>query len=746
MSMYFRRANSLAPKLHKIAQKKRRRPYDTVTNIIPNTDNELVDKKPTENDGNTSPTRVKEEPPDGSDGSDVKPVINEIKIKTEPATTNNRRAKPSNRPKLSDILQKLIDRVPSISTANSTNATNAANHLVANNARIDFNNHQHMSPRKRILRELEQVSLDEFESTKKKPRCKTANNHSAAIEEPVTNSSATTNSHSSICNGNGKETTIPTTQAVPRPVSSYSITSLLGHNNNNNSIKNDSGANNNKGSPVQFHQTPQKSSASSAFSTRKKSPSYNPNNSIKTPSRNATPSSLQNNFNRSPSTSSPINYGRNNHSPDLSPSPEQTYARYRPYNVQYPPPPSSGGFHPYMSVSSRGSLSPPYSTDSALFLSNLSTRSPSQPYATSGTSSSAQESSSPLPYARYSPSGYAQISPQQQQQHFSSNKTSMYSAASSTNSNSTNKSKVATSTSIKKKTELGHEAIIGGGGRTVPAKNPAHRQQYGSPVSTVNSETKTNELFYKPMSSNESNSKKDSNADRSGGSGAMKSLVSVAGPASSPEVVANQHYDKDYQQLNANSNNSSVLSRLDIESNALRSNHAQAAYQQNMMYMFPPPHHSAVGIAPPPPGSYIPPPPVYYHSLAVAGFYRDWMHYASAPPSRLSNPLLASYANMHQNPPMTANGPWGSVPNNNQPADNILSFRMKQDETNSGKCFFFVPHHCAVIPLSFKLFLSSFPTIFANTSSKLNFFFGFPILLLYQNVLANVPLNVWFRE
>lgn len=671
MSMYFRRCTdfSLSSTLYKIAQKKRRRPYDTVTNI-PNNDNELVDKKPkTEVKEEDSQTRVKEEPPDVSESDDksvINEIKNEIKIKIEKLTNNRRpNGKLLNRPKLGDVLQKLIDRLPSILLSSTVNSatTNVANHATANNAKIDFNNHQHMSPRKRILRELEQVSLDEFESTKKKPRTKTGNNHTASIEvslhsELVTNS-ATTNSHSSICNGNSKEA-IPTTQAVPRPVSSYSITSLLGHNNNNNSIKNDSGANNNKGSPVQFQQTPQK--AASAFSSRKKSPSYNPNNSIKTPSRNATPSSLQNNFNRSPSTSSPINYGRNNHSPDLSPSPEQTYARYRPYNVQYPP--SQSGFHPYMS--SRGSLSPPYPTESALFLSNLSTRSPSQQYAST---TSTQESSSPLPYSRYSPSGYSQISPQ----HYSSNKSSMYS--SSTNSNSTNKSKVATSTSIKKKTELSHDAqsIIGGSSRTVPTKNSGPRQQYGSPVSTVNTESKTNEIFYKPMSTNESSSKKD--ADRS-----MKSVVSSSRSESSPEV-SNQHYEKDYQPINA-TNNSSVLSRLDIESNALRSNHAQA-YQQNMMYMFPPPHH-AVGIAPP--GSYIPPPPVYYHSLAVAGFYRDWMHYNSAPPSRLSNPLIASYANMHQNPPMTTNGPWGSVPNNNQPADNILSFRMKQDETNSGKC------------------------------------------------------------
>lgn len=659
MSMYFHRPNdfSLSSKLYKIAQKKRRRPYDTVTNI-PNNDNELVDKKMEENEN--SQTRVKEEQPDPTE-SDDKSVINEIKIKIE-ISTNNRR--PNNkllrRPKLNDILQKLIDRVPGILSSSSTNSTttSVANHLIGN--KIDFNNHQHISPRKRILREfVQEGSHDEPDSIKKKPRTKTGNNHTTSVEvslhnEPISNS-ATTNSHSSICNGNSKDS-IPTTQAVSRPVSSYSITSLLGHNNNNNSIKNDSGANNNKGSPVQFHQTPQKSS--SAYNSRKKSPSYNPNSSIKTPSRNATPSSLQNNFNRSPSTSSPINYGRNNHSPDLSPSPEQTYTRYRPYNVQYTP---SSGFHPYLSVS------PPYSTESALFLSNLSTRSPSHPqYATT---TSTQESSSPLPYSRYSPSGYSQISPQ----HFSSNKSSMYST--STNSNSTNKSKVATSTSIKKKTELSHDAqsIIGGSSRTIPTnKNPGHRQQYGSPVSSANTETKANDIFYKPMPTNEQSSKKDS--DRSG----IKSIVSSAGSAPSPEV-SNQHYEKDYQQIN-NTNNSSVLSRLDIESNALRSNHAQA-YQQNMMYMFPPPHHSAVGIAPPP-GSYIPPPPVYYHSLAVAGFYRDWMHYA---PSRLSNPILASYANIHQNPPMTTNGPWGSVPNHNQPADNILSFRMKQDETNSGK-------------------------------------------------------------
>lgn len=687
--MYFHRSNcfSLSSKLHKIAQKKRRRPYDTVTNIIPNNDNELVDKKADESESNGQ-ARVKEEPRDASESDDKAVINNEIKVKTEKLANNSRRCnnKLLNRPKLSDVLQKLIDRVPGIllaAAAASTNSTttNVVNHLIANNTKSEFNNHQHMSPRKRFLRELEQGSIDEFESTKKKSRTKTGNNHTSSAEVSLPSDTlaatncASTNSHSSsICNGNSKES-IPTAaaaQAVPRPVSSYSITSLLGHNNNNNSIKNDSGANNNKGSPVQFHQTPQKSSSSSsAFSARKKSPSYNPNNSIKTPSRNATPSSLQNNFNRSPSTSSPINYGRNNHSPDLSPSPEQMYARYRPYNAQYPP--SSAGFLPYMPASSsRGSISPPYSTESALFLSNLSTRSPGgQQYVS--TTSSTQESSSPLPYARYSPSGYSQISPQQ---HFSSNKSSMYSTT-STNSNSTNKSKVAASTSNKKKTELSHDAqsIISGSSRTAPsAKNVGHRQQYGSPVSSsVNAETKANEMFYKPMSTSES-SKKDPE-QRSG-------MKSISGPASSPDTSSNQNYDKDYQSLN-NTNNSSVLPRLDVESNALRTNHAPQAYPQNMMYMFPPPHHSAVGIAPP--GSYIPPPPVYYHSLAVAGFYRDYMHYASAPPPcRLTNSLLASYANMHQNPPTTTNGPWGSVPNN-QPADNILSFRMKQDETNSGE-------------------------------------------------------------
>lgn len=683
--MYFRRTGDflLSSKLHKIAQKKRRRPYDTVTNIITNNDNELVDKKTDEHEHN-SQIRVKEEPPDvvANDSDDKSVIQKQIKIKTEPSTSNGRRAsnKILHRTKLSDVLQKLIDRVPGVLLSasnnsiitNTTTTTGAANHAIANNSRIDANNHQHMSPRKRILRELEQVSLDEFESTKKKPRTKhTGNNHTASNDVPLAgdvNSASTTNNHSSICNGNSKDT-IPTTQTASRPVSSYSITSLLGHNNNNNSIKNDSGANNNnnKGSPVQFHQTPQK--LSSAFSARKKSPSYNPNNSIKTPSRNATPSSLQNNFNRSPSTSSPISYGRNNHSPDLSPSPEQTYGRYRPYNVQYPPPPSSAGFHPYMSVSSRGSLSPPYSTESALYLSNLSTRSPNQQYVST---TSTQESSSPLPYSRYSPSGYSQVSPQ----HFSSNKSSsMYSA--STNSNSTNKSKVASSTSIKKKTELSQDAqsVIGGGGsssRTVPTtKNSAHRQQYGSPVSSLSAESKSNDVFYKPLSTNDS-SKKD--CDRGG----IKSILSTAGSSPDP---ANQHYEKDYQPQISTTNSSSVLSRLEIESNALRSN-AQA-YQQNMMYMFPPPHHSAVGIIPPT-GSYIPPPPVYYHSLAVAGFYRDYMHFAAAPPSRLSNPLLATYASMHQNPPIATNGPWGSVPNNNQPAD-ILSFRIKQEETNSGK-------------------------------------------------------------
>nr|XP_029716395.1 protein hairless [Aedes albopictus] len=139
------------------------------------------------------------------------------------------------------IVQQLTVRV-----ANSANSS--APRLPPAGIRSVFNSshQQHVSPRKRILRELEKVSLEDS-STMKRSRSKPGSNSTVITATTATplasvssNGNGTGNSNSS-SSSNGKLTngasavaesrtpTIPTTP-VSRPISSYSITSLLGHN------------------------------------------------------------------------------------------------------------------------------------------------------------------------------------------------------------------------------------------------------------------------------------------------------------------------------------------------------------------------------------------------------------------------------------------------------------------------------------------------------------------------------------
>lgn len=480
----------------------------------------------------------------------------------------NNNKKMLNRQKLTVILQKLIDRIPEAIIMLSVSGTQGVtNHITTNNPRIDMLHHhqqqqqQHVSPRKRILREFEKVSLDDL-TTMKRSRAKNNNHHSLSAHNSTMVSSAGTNAvvattaiigsgnsgiggssiphqnnypyvnpSSKAMNGNHSDNSIlpppVATQATSRPISSYSITSLLSHNNSSTSNKssdsrdivmNDiSTSNSSRTTMLSSPKSPQSyphlsthqrsattSSAASAFSNKKRSPPYGSvsnsataNSSCMSPNISQQQSAAVNHYNRTPTLHSPINYGRNR-SPDLSPSPEQIYTRYRQthsgmssFNSS---PSSSSGFHPYLSSasSSRGSpsgaLSPP-STEPLRYRSLLPPGSPSQqqPYASV---SSAQSSSSPSSFSRYSPSGYSQVSPQHNSsssKNISSSSVSNFNMNSLISNNSSSMStyngKPSSSSSTSRDVSPGTRGITESlrdncvGTRTLPKKTAALRQQ-----------------------------------------------------------------------------------------------------------------------------------------------------------------------------------------------------------------------------------------------------------------------------
>uniref|UniRef100_A0A336M3X8 CSON002260 protein n=1 Tax=Culicoides sonorensis TaxID=179676 RepID=A0A336M3X8_CULSO len=255
---------------------------------------------------------------------------------------------------LDAIVKKLLDRIDS------------------KPLRIDqirISHYQHVSPRKRILREFEKVSLEDLQTTKKRSRAKTCNTNSIldghtnvdknslcgisrrSISPHLTaNLRSCSNLSQKVINGTNKFHTVEsntvtstgissipvlvtqqhksvsscspisivTTPTVSQSrISSYSITSLLGHESSSSSNNNQFRKNNNSKivsytdlalSPVSPLGTElQKPIISTPSSFKKKlSPSY------------GTPSPLNNNAN----SGSGLEYYSMKRSPDLSPSPE----------------------------------------------------------------------------------------------------------------------------------------------------------------------------------------------------------------------------------------------------------------------------------------------------------------------------------------------------------------------------------------------------------------------------------------
>jgi hairless len=336
MLLFFHRPKrlSLASECHKVVQTKRRRPLDKSGNI------KFVEAKEKEEKETSKDVKVEL-------GEDDKLNGNGEKENSSPDSKESDIKGVEGKGKLDKILKKLAERMTSTLTLNGSNGNGTNGHhaphpptsySLANHIANTINTqpHQHVSPRKRILRELEKVSLEDT----KRSRPKTQNGNTIP---PSSISPQTTNG--SLKNQSDKA---PTAPPVSRPYSSYSITSLLAHNNTSNASSG-SGCNsindhtNDSSSTSHYHHrdgAPQRLSLSQQHSPPK-SPS------MMQPKR------------KSPNTTPP---GSNNHyhSPNQSPSPEHhAFHKYRPTTTPtatQQSSPYSGSYHSpnYM----RGSPSP----------------------------------------------------------------------------------------------------------------------------------------------------------------------------------------------------------------------------------------------------------------------------------------------------------------------------------------------------------------------------------------------------
>lgn len=775
--MYYCRPHGsrLSPKCYKTARIRLRRPYYLASDAImlePKTSGtplkrdtsakhdpvDLNVKEETTEDFidvehkiNGSPaTSVKQEPSDyidvesndggtGGDGDETDGCQrgNDV-IKITTSKLSNGSSKLLNRPKLNEILLKLNARVAE--TVTQRPVVVGASALVNHSGRIDLHNHQlqqHVSPRKRILRDMEKVSLDDHQSTMKRSRAKGGNNGLGHVLSPPTPTpSITTSNHmqhtSSAMGGCGATQQInfpsnstltnnnkvlngihsesvslppPVTQATSRPISSYSITSLLSHNNNNN-IKSESNTTKDvidhqrvtqlcsPKSPPSFH--PSTSKPSSAFSSnnKKKSPTYSGGSSSLSPIINHsqhTAANIQSHYNGgSSSLGSPVNYGRSR-SPDLSPSPDQAYTRYRqaPYGLSQSQssvssPTSSAIFHPYLpTLSSRaspsGALSPPSAAAEA---HRYRYGSPNHQQYVSGSAGS-QQSGSPLAaYSRYSPSAYSQISPQ----HYTS-KSTVNSNVYNLNSNSKGRDSspnggVSHRSTADPLRDTATSSSYGGGSsnaasaRTVPKKTAALRQSYGSPVSSPSViDPRNSENYYKSLATQSSEQ-----LSRKYTGGCIESTN--LSRSRSPTELQKQ-YEKEYRMHSSNasilSGAAAGLSEADANSSSMIRPAQIPSLQHtppSMYYMYHP-QPAAASAA------------VYYQSLAyaanAANVFRNpmWLQYPSVHPSRLGNPLLA-YGGGGM-PTSHGNHPWGAMSHPAMLTGEAASLLSIKEEPSSGK-------------------------------------------------------------
>lgn len=649
-----------------------------------------------------------------------------------------RRTKPRNtkcakRRQLHDVLQLLIDRIPKDSNPATARGSGSMNHLTTATSRMsDAHNHQqHVSPRKRILRELEKVSLEDSQSMKRSRSKTNSSNHSYGVGTPPTVASRSppnniyskSSAGSTVSNGNsttnGSHLPAPIVQQPSRPISSYSITSLLGHNSSSSSSSNPStfpqisssiSAQTPHPTESDYHRKTPSSPKSPAPNMHNHHHSFQPHSQAHSkpssqaqhqpqpisafssaPRKKASPSSclspvISQNFARSPSLNSPINYGGRSRSPDLSPSPEQIYSRYRqaPYSIPSTTassPNSSHYHHPYLTASrsspSSGALSPPSASDATTTQHRYRYGSPayspqhqSQPLPPPAPSQSNNNNSSPVSFSPRYPQMSPQNYPPAKQQHLVTSPpyTSSSSATLAPRVRDTSPNGMPSRSDLSRESTASssYSGSNAGNGtpRTVPKKSAALRNAYTSPASSPSHGDSNRNGDYMRASAKEDAMRKAMDAN------------AAARPRSPTPAELQRHYEKELAHMHSLAAGGASLAELEaananliraglVPSSLQQHQHQQqaaaaaaaAAMAANMyrgMYMMPPSAAAAAA------AGFLQ--PVYYPSMAFpGGAYRSpaWMHqphqspYAAAmqqhPHSRFAaNPLLAAAAAYQQ--------------------------------------------------------------------------------------------------
>lgn len=620
-----------------------------------------------------------------------------------------------NRIPLSTIVQKLMDRLPTgLILLTKTPALVANHHLSASSSpKVDSAHQQHVSPRKRILREFERVSLDDTTS-QKRHRAKNSTNtvvvsstRSVAAAAPTFQSnsgsnapsaSATVISKTVMPNGSGHEvaaaavgaatTAAPPPEAekvstsgsvVSKPISSYSIISLLGHNNNS-SKTNDKTPSHAKDEATVPPTSPcgGQDNIQSRLPPKKKSPPYGNNNWSPKPTSTARQSSPSSNV------GSPSSHNYNlMRSPDLSPSPEQQHSltRYKSHYTGLHYSGSSGttggastGFHPYFQA--RGSPSPSSETFNSRYRSSGGYLSGS-PQHNRANNNSPSSCYSPIPNTVTG--SYPPHSPQ----HFASKAYSGYGssvpAAYSNNKLRTSPcrspSTADTQQSSHKKTVKQHRSPVAS-----PNTNDGRRKQDGRKYSEEQDRLPEEDVR---MAKEEFGSKVDHHIKRE------------ATPPDNERMGKLSSQELEYLAAISKANSHPLLSGIDMA-------FAAAMIRPPPYLMYPPTHGSPLHHTQAPPGvaAFLPNiSPFYnpYPAAAAAAVYRQqqsWLNYPPIPSaSRLPSASLLAYdaAASGLGPPAPSaaspsSTPWGPVPHNHAlgTTDNSAALDRIKDDPGSG--------------------------------------------------------------
>ena len=324
MVLFFHRPERLllSTECKKVAQSKRRRPLDKSGNA-------KFIKTEKKEDASDCDTSSSDDSKSKCDDENVSGDGDKKHLQHAQSPKRDKTEK-KDKGKLDKIIKKLVDRMTSAMELNGSYGSNGhhasqtpttyslANHIASS---INTQPHQHVSPRKRILRELEKVSLEDTKRSRPKSQTNGNTVKASSISPQLSNES--------LKNPPDKASVAP---SVSRPISSYSITSLLAHNNNS-TVSSASGCNS-----INDHSND--SSSASHYHHRDGIQQQRLSLSQNSPPKS--PSMIQQKR-KSPNTTPP---GNHYHSPNQSPSPEHhAFHKYRPTTTPTGAPTSSSPYN-----------------------------------------------------------------------------------------------------------------------------------------------------------------------------------------------------------------------------------------------------------------------------------------------------------------------------------------------------------------------------------------------------------------